>query len=549
MKKTLTVNIRGIVFHIDEDAYEVLNDYLQSIRKYFARTQGGGEIVQDIENRIAEMLKERIGDERQVITLDDIEAVIGAIGQPSEFGEEAGYDEGERKDEKRRTSPKRLYRDPDNLWLGGVCGGLGAYFHVDPVWFRVAFIILFFPAFGTTLLIYLILWVVVPEARTTAEKLEMKGEKVNISNIEKSLREEIENLRHRFDDFAKKAKHTYKKKSEVAGDALSGTGDALTRLVVLLVKIILITTGIILALAGLALLVAFLFLLLGFGKEVLIVDYELIYLSLPALADLVIGSHNDVILFITGIGLLVGIPLAMIVFAGIRLVFGFERTRFIGPAAFWLWLAGLLITSYFVVRTLYDFHEKGIYSETSTTSLPDNAPFSVKAGYNPDYEEIMRYGEYAELNEIDVIVTDHDEFMVCGIPELKIERSASTEIKLELLFRARGSSGADARNNASKASYSYRMNESGLVLDPCFTIAGPGVWRDQQLDVVLRVPVGCYLEIDPELENIIDKKIHGHLDYGKTYKMTVNGLKQDPFEPRQIPEDTQEGAGAAEDEP
>jgi len=189
MKKTFTVNIRGIVFHIDEDAYEVLNDYLQSIKQYFAKTEGGDEIISDIETRIAEMLRNSIGDEKQVITLDDIEKVIEVIGQPSEFGGEPEDETAwQQKSEKSKTI-KRLYRNPDRSILGGVCGGLGAYFHTDPVWFRLAFVIFSLPGLGTPLLIYVILWIVIPEARTVAEKLQMKGEKVNISNIEKSIRE------------------------------------------------------------------------------------------------------------------------------------------------------------------------------------------------------------------------------------------------------------------------------------------------------------------------------------------------------------------------
>ena len=92
MKKTLTVNISGQVFHIDEDAYNVLNDYLQSIRQHFAKTKGGDEIFSDIEARIAEMLREKLTSNKQVITIEDISEVIKTIGDPNEFGGEE-YDE------------------------------------------------------------------------------------------------------------------------------------------------------------------------------------------------------------------------------------------------------------------------------------------------------------------------------------------------------------------------------------------------------------------------------------------------------------------------
>ena len=204
MKKTLTVNISGIVFHIDEDAYFVLNDYLNSIRRHFAREKGGDEIFADIETRIAEMLGDRIGDKRQVVTLEDVQEVIGRIGQPDEFGED--FSEGNKHSNSGSTYqqiPKRLYRDPDNTMIAGICGGLGAYFHTDPLWFRILFIVITFAGFGTPILVYLVLWIAVPEAKTAAERLSMRGEPVNLSNIEDNIGQEINNLKNKFNNFTR----------------------------------------------------------------------------------------------------------------------------------------------------------------------------------------------------------------------------------------------------------------------------------------------------------------------------------------------------------
>ncbi len=222
MKKTFTVNISGIVFNIDEDAYSVLNDYLQSIKKHFANTDGRDEIISDIESRIAEILTESITDTKEVISIEDIEKVIKAIGLPNEFE----IDEEEPIAKQRSTGrsgkeTKRLYRDPDNTMISGVCGGLGAYFHTDPVWFRLAFVILAFAGVGTGVLIYIVLWAVIPLAGSTAEKLEMRGERVDLSNIEKSIRQEIDNLKDKFNDFTQEAKNTYKKKSEEHRDEVN----------------------------------------------------------------------------------------------------------------------------------------------------------------------------------------------------------------------------------------------------------------------------------------------------------------------------------------
>ena len=193
MKKTLTINLAGLVFNIDEDAFYRLQDYLEDIKTYFSEEKEVDDIMRDIEIRIAELLGEKITPARQVVTLQDIEEIIRIMGEAHEFGDP----DKEKKRTYYRTSAKRVYRDPDNRVLGGVCGGLGAYMGIDPIIIRIIFIVIFF-GFGAGLLIYLILWIIIPEAKTTAQKLEMRGEPVNVSNIGGFVREEFENLKNNF---------------------------------------------------------------------------------------------------------------------------------------------------------------------------------------------------------------------------------------------------------------------------------------------------------------------------------------------------------------
>lgn len=209
MKKNFTVNISGIIFHIDEDAYSVLKNYLDSIKKYYARSDGADDICTDIEARIAEMLQEKLSDKKQVITITDIDEVTRIMGQPQEFESGAYYQEEKQKGASYR--PKRLFRNPDNKIIGGVCGGIGAYLNTDPLWFRLAFVFFTFVG-GSGLLVYVILWIVIPEAKSTAEKLEMKGQQVNISTIEKKIKEEISHLEKKLNDLTDKAKAALKKK-------------------------------------------------------------------------------------------------------------------------------------------------------------------------------------------------------------------------------------------------------------------------------------------------------------------------------------------------
>ena len=191
MKITVSINIGGVAFHIDEDAYTELKLYLRSLDRHFAREESSAEIMADIESRIAELLKERISDYKQVVTLQDVLEVINILGTPEDIGEE---DTGRPQSRMSRPGYHRMYRDPDNRIIAGVCSGMGAYWRVDPWIVRAVFIIAALPG-GLGILIYIVLWIVLPEARTTAQKIEMRGEPVNIHNIKDSVKNAFEDVK------------------------------------------------------------------------------------------------------------------------------------------------------------------------------------------------------------------------------------------------------------------------------------------------------------------------------------------------------------------
>lgn len=190
MNKTVTINIAGLVFHIDEDAYNKLDSYIQAVRNSIQQ-ENEDEIIADIESRIAELFAERIDPQTGVIRMNNVDEIINIMGKPEDYIIE---DEPVRSNHFTATNKayKKIYRDGEKRILGGVCSGLGHYFNIDPVWVRILFILLFF-AYGLSFVIYLILWVIIPKAVTVADVLEMKGEPVNISNIEKQFREGVSN--------------------------------------------------------------------------------------------------------------------------------------------------------------------------------------------------------------------------------------------------------------------------------------------------------------------------------------------------------------------
>ncbi len=204
MKKTFNINLSGIVFTIDEDAYALLSDYLDTLQHAFSKEEDGEEILHDIEARAAELLLEMLGEERTVVTLADVENVIARIGRPEEMiGEVSDSEETIIIDEEvagndgpplpppysgpNQAPRRKLFRDPQNAMIGGVCAGFAAYLHVDVTWVRLFTIAISLLSVSTAALIYVVLWIVLPEAKTPYQRMEMNGEAPTIANIGRSV--------------------------------------------------------------------------------------------------------------------------------------------------------------------------------------------------------------------------------------------------------------------------------------------------------------------------------------------------------------------------
>ncbi len=200
MQKTVNINLSGSIFYIDDDAYAVLREYLDKLENYFGNQEEGKEIINDIESRIAELFNEKLKDKSAVVNKAMVDDVISKMGQPEDFEDETteGQEYNNVKQEIYNKQKKRLYRDIDNRILGGVCGGIAAYFNTDPVFVRVLFVILPFLSLGIIVPVYIVLWIIIPAAITTAQKLEMRGENVTIKNIEKAIRNEYEDVKEHF---------------------------------------------------------------------------------------------------------------------------------------------------------------------------------------------------------------------------------------------------------------------------------------------------------------------------------------------------------------
>jgi phage shock protein PspC (stress-responsive transcriptional regulator) len=191
MKITVSINLGGYSFNIDEDAYAELKRYLKNLEFHFAGEESASEILSDIETRMAELFRTKLTNYKQVINIDDVNQAISIMGTPEDIS-----DNDRKSSREKFSSPgyHRMYRDPDHRVIGGVCSGMGAYWDIDPVIVRILFVVITL-AGGIGALVYLILYIVIPEAKTTAQKIEMKGEPVNIHNIKESVKNEFNNVR------------------------------------------------------------------------------------------------------------------------------------------------------------------------------------------------------------------------------------------------------------------------------------------------------------------------------------------------------------------
>jgi phage shock protein PspC (stress-responsive transcriptional regulator) len=191
MKKTVTIALNKVMFHIEEQAYEILNEYLDSIKTRFNSSGDAEEILADMESSIAEKFSDKISSKEQVIIKADVEELIKVMGTVDDIEDEADPEvSSSQKTSSTEASIKKLYRNSDDVIIAGVCSGLATYVGIDPIIIRLIFILSVFLG-GAGVVAYLILWLVMPEAKTGAQKLEMQGTPVTLKKLEEHIREKI----------------------------------------------------------------------------------------------------------------------------------------------------------------------------------------------------------------------------------------------------------------------------------------------------------------------------------------------------------------------
>jgi phage shock protein PspC (stress-responsive transcriptional regulator) len=528
MNKTIIININGIVFHIEEDAYEVLKNYMTDVKRHFMNSADSLEITTDIENRIAEMFNELLAkDNKQVIVEDDVKSVIEQMGTVEDFEHAEEDTKASFSNTYYNTEARRLFRDPDDRLVSGVCAGIANYFGVDAVWIRLAFALSFFFA-GTGLILYIILWIVIPKAVSRADRMAMKGEKLNLKGFKKNFEEELGSMRNNLSNFGQEARPFVYKARDFAGDFFyhlgvffNGAGKVLIKLIGVFILLVCFGWIVFIVVAFVA--------LLGFGTFAPFHD-------LPF--NLLRHNHADYI-YIAAF-LVAFIPLVSIILVTLKGIFNTGSVnRTTGSTVLVVWLCALGVLVYNIAKVAANFKSSASFSETINIKptkgntyylkLNDLKYFSAEDSARLNIKSLL---PNVKITEDEYEYNDFEHYQYRHV-HINFEKSDVNQPVLIESFRAKGRNYDDALFNARNTKYMFTQQDTILNFDYRLYSAKDDLWHDEELYLTLKMPLNSKLVIDENLRNMLDdanvydcKIINKHEKATSApFIMTDNGLQ------------------------
>lgn len=507
MNKTININLGGMFFHIDEAAYQKLNRYLNAIRKSLSDDpQGRDEIIKDIELRISELLTDKIVDERQVVSESDIDTIIGIMGQPEDYNVDEELFIEQPRSQKRRKSSKKLYRDIEDKFLGGVASGTAHYVGIEPIWSRIFWLIMAF-GFGFGFLAYPLLWILLPKAESTSEKLEMEGERVNIDNIERKIREEFDSLSVRVKDGANEISESVKDgantiKKKYGGKSKSGLQELLDTVGTILITILKVFAkfiGVLIIIVSSLTLVSLVISLfsvgslgiLGIESDFVQLPYEIFNSSLP--------YWLIALFFLTA----VAIPFVLLFMLGLKILSNnaksFSKVTSLTLLAIWIISILGLIFSGLDISSKYRY--KGLDTKTQDLELITTDTLNISMMLNEDYTETRRTRRNSNLRSIN---DNGIEKFYSNDVDFDIRKSDSDMAYIKVRKEAHGRNYSDANANAEKLEYQFNLTNSNLKLNGYFLNNFENTFFGQEIDIILYLPEGATIYLDKSTRNYLD---------------------------------------------
>ena len=525
MKTTVKINLSGQIFTLDDDAYQALKDYLDAISKRFRDMEEGSEIISDIESRIAELFQSKISDNKEVITIEDVQDVITIMGQPEDYLEEEGMEGDTGSSYTRGKKSKKYYRDMDSAVFGGICSGLAAYFGIENWLMRLLFVIFFLATGGGVMLIlYIVLWIAVPKATTAAEKLEMRGEKVTVSNIEKTVKEEYETVKENVKESYEKVKTS--KELKKTKNVLDEIFHVIGQIVLVFLKIILFIIGFALIIGGLSLLTA-MSIAIFFRNTVF--PMEFFGSQIHSFNEFfgIIGDPTNLTLISIALFFTIIIPLIALIYAGIKMMFRFKANdKIIGLTAFVLWILSVVFLASMAAFEGWNFNT---YGRTSTThELGDFSSDTLKVQIITD-PGIEGFNDNWYFNYDDSWSMISTEDRVYGKIDLDIAPGDFEDYEISIRKKSLGRDMAEASLSAGKLDYEWSQEGNTLILYPYFSLKKTNKWRMPDTKVTIMVPTGKFIRLDKNtryflrdvetVNDIWDRKLAGEV-----WEMTDDGL-------------------------
>lgn len=565
MKKNISINISGIIFHIEEDGYDDLKRYLDSIHRYFSSFDDSSEILADIESRIAEIFLSKLSEEKQVITREDVQALMATMGSVSDFRAEETRDEGDNQHQEAGDAaepesfapPKRLWRDERRKILGGVCAGLGNYFEIDPLWFRLifaallpagGFIILVYIvlwiavpgsfeledpvkgkkmfrdpqtrviggvsggvaaylgldiiivrvlfiglafAGGFGLLLYILLWVILPEAVTLTDRMRMQGEPVTLSNIESTIKRKL-NIRE--GDSESTLSTVILFPFRVLGTLLAALG----RVIEPFGEFVRVLAGIALVVIGFIMVLSVL-ITAGLSLGLIVGGFPG---WIPSLADAGLpwqtfsGAVPGWLVLAAVVAAL--IPTLFVLLVGASVL---ARKWVLRGAVGWsmlaIFIASLGALAFGIPAVVYSFHEQGEHRVENVYPVNGKTIVLRVQGDNSNYEAVNLY------------LRGHD------LPDLKLVQR----------YQAQGSSTTEAEKNARMVSYEVDFADSVLTFGRSLEFRDGAIFRGQQLYMTLFIPFDHPFVMEEDVSRLISQYVDRRYLDGYTWKMTTEGLE------------------------
>ncbi len=499
MNKILQINLGGYALTIDEDAYQHLSVYLDDIRQRLGTREERDEIMRDIEARLGEIITGRLGT-RSIATMADVEAAIAIMGKPEDFGGEAEASGGGKEKATFRAG-RRLYRDESDAVIGGVCSGLAAYFGLnDPVWVRLVFILLSFISFGFWVPAYILLWILVPPARTAAERLAMRGEMPNVENIVREVEQGAERFSRRASAFGQQAGQ---KVGTASGTLAEGCASFFARF--LKGMAIFIAIGLVFALgtAWVAGTVAF------FAARPDVAAYS----PLPVEAAY-LGFVN---LFF-----LMGIPVIGLAIWLMRTIFRLNSPAWLGIGLSVLWILNLISFGVLASWSFSQYREEGTSVRSIDFSQMTSDTLFVRFASQTEDDRYQ-----GETYDVQIGPFRRGKVKV-GPSVIRIEQSASGRYEGDCTIYARGASEDEAREYAERTHFQATLSSNTLTL-PAKLKWEKGAWRGQYAEVRLMVPVGKHIVFEKGVHRRVraeyaDDTYKVKHNPGQAFQMTLGGL-------------------------